>query len=242
MKIKAHDKRHVLLVQLTARTSRWATSGLVKIPLQRRPLPQDAHFRSKTLPGSVALRGPDEGFCLEGTPKSKIQRDPSPKKETVYVGRRCMDGRGSGKPIKETTSSQTRNPLAPAGLETDAGRSRAPASKPAEAPGLNFWLICFCSRSPAPSIRESLQVSPWPDPGSTKGNEMAREAVEMATLKCGLHDFVRLTRFRPEFVRVTAEHRRCRDRALEVLRGAPPYSWGASAPKTSRLGGGSPLT
>ncbi len=32
----------------------------------------------------------DEGFGLEGTPKPKIQRDPSPpKRETLYVVRRC---------------------------------------------------------------------------------------------------------------------------------------------------------
>ncbi len=44
-------------------------------------------------PGRVDLRGPDEGFGLEGTPKPKIQRDPSPKKETLYVGHRCTNFR-----------------------------------------------------------------------------------------------------------------------------------------------------
>ncbi len=41
-------------------------------------------------PGEVDVRGPDEGFGLEGTPKTKNQRDPPPpKKETLFVGRRC---------------------------------------------------------------------------------------------------------------------------------------------------------
>ena len=35
-------------------------------------------------PGRVDFRAPDEGFGLEGSPKPKIQRDPSPKKDTFY--------------------------------------------------------------------------------------------------------------------------------------------------------------
>ncbi len=35
-------------------------------------------------PGSVDFKAPDEGFGLEWTPKPKIQRGPSPKKETLY--------------------------------------------------------------------------------------------------------------------------------------------------------------
>ena len=31
-------------------------------------------------PGRVDLRGPDNGFGFEGTPKPRIQRDPSPPK------------------------------------------------------------------------------------------------------------------------------------------------------------------
>jgi hypothetical protein len=34
-------------------------------------------------PGRVDLRGPDEGFGLEGTSKPKIQRDPSPPKRNL---------------------------------------------------------------------------------------------------------------------------------------------------------------
>jgi hypothetical protein len=40
--------------------------------------------------GRVDFTAPDEGFRLEETPKPKIQRDPSPQKETLYVGRRCI--------------------------------------------------------------------------------------------------------------------------------------------------------
>ncbi len=57
--------------------------------IQRRSRPHAAHFRSKTLPGALGgadLRGPDEGFCLEGTPKPKIQRDPSPPKGNLGCG------------------------------------------------------------------------------------------------------------------------------------------------------------
>ncbi len=35
-------------------------------------------------PERVDFRAPDEEFGLEGTPKPKIQRGPSPKKETLY--------------------------------------------------------------------------------------------------------------------------------------------------------------
>ncbi len=40
-------------------------------------------------PGRVNFRGPEAGFGFEGTPKPKIQGDPPPKKETLYVVRRC---------------------------------------------------------------------------------------------------------------------------------------------------------
>ncbi len=50
--------------------------------LQRRSRPQDRHSRSKTLPWAPGgSRAPDEGFCLEGAPKPKIQREgPFPPK------------------------------------------------------------------------------------------------------------------------------------------------------------------
>ncbi len=35
-------------------------------------------------PGRVDVRSPDEGFRLEGTPKPKIQRGPSPRKRRPY--------------------------------------------------------------------------------------------------------------------------------------------------------------
>ncbi len=37
-------------------------------------------------PGRVDFRGPDEAFGLEGTPKPKIQRDPSPPKRNLICG------------------------------------------------------------------------------------------------------------------------------------------------------------
>jgi hypothetical protein len=37
-------------------------------------------------PGRVDVRGPG----LRGDPEPKIPRDPSPQKETIYVGRRCV--------------------------------------------------------------------------------------------------------------------------------------------------------
>ncbi len=37
-------------------------------------------------PGRVDFRAPDEGFGLEGTPKPKIQRDPSPQKGNLICG------------------------------------------------------------------------------------------------------------------------------------------------------------
>ncbi len=44
-------------------------------------------------PGRVDFTAPDEEFGFEGTPKPKIQRDPSPPtKETLYVVRRCAAG------------------------------------------------------------------------------------------------------------------------------------------------------
>ncbi len=36
-------------------------------------------------PGRVHFTAPDEGFGLEGTPKPKIQRDPSPPKRKPYM-------------------------------------------------------------------------------------------------------------------------------------------------------------
>ena len=36
-------------------------------------------------PGRVDFKAPDEGFGLEGTPKPKIQRDPSPPKRKPYM-------------------------------------------------------------------------------------------------------------------------------------------------------------
>ena len=46
------------------------------------------HLRSTTLPGAPegVDRAPDEGFGLEGTPKPKIQRGPSPQKENLICG------------------------------------------------------------------------------------------------------------------------------------------------------------
>ena len=37
-------------------------------------------------PGRVDFTAPDEGFGLEGTPKPKIQRDPSPQKGNLICG------------------------------------------------------------------------------------------------------------------------------------------------------------
>ena len=37
-------------------------------------------------PGRVDFTTPDEGFGLEGTPKPKIQRDPSPQKGNLICG------------------------------------------------------------------------------------------------------------------------------------------------------------
>ena len=37
-------------------------------------------------PGRADFRAPDEGFGLEGTPKPKIQRDPSPQKGNLICG------------------------------------------------------------------------------------------------------------------------------------------------------------
>ncbi len=37
-------------------------------------------------PGRVDFRAPDEGFGLEGTPKPKILRDPSPQKGNLICG------------------------------------------------------------------------------------------------------------------------------------------------------------
>ncbi len=57
-------------------------------PVQRRAQPQDRHVRSTTLPGApgrVEFRAPDE-FGLEGTPKPKIQRGPSPQKGNLLYG------------------------------------------------------------------------------------------------------------------------------------------------------------
>ncbi len=36
-------------------------------------------------PRRIGFRGPDKGFGLEGTPKLKIQRDPSPQKWKPYA-------------------------------------------------------------------------------------------------------------------------------------------------------------
>ncbi len=36
-------------------------------------------------PGRIDFTAPDEGFGLEGTPKPKIQRDPSPPKRKPYM-------------------------------------------------------------------------------------------------------------------------------------------------------------
>ncbi len=36
-------------------------------------------------PGRVDFTAPDEGFGLEGTPRPKIQRDPSPPKKKPYM-------------------------------------------------------------------------------------------------------------------------------------------------------------
>jgi hypothetical protein len=37
-------------------------------------------------PGRVDFRAPDEGFRIEGTPKPKIQRDPSPPNKNLVCG------------------------------------------------------------------------------------------------------------------------------------------------------------
>ncbi len=63
-------------------------------------------------PGRIDFRAPGEGFGLEGIPKPKIQRDPSPLKRKTYMWYAAVpDQRGAAAP--QTTRSPLGTPQLP---------------------------------------------------------------------------------------------------------------------------------
>jgi hypothetical protein len=79
-------------------------------------------------PGRVNFRALDEGFGLEGTPKPKIQRDPSPNKNKPYMWSAAVYSVTSdpGKPRIAGNTGKRGHTLGP--VETSYTRARSPAS------------------------------------------------------------------------------------------------------------------
>ncbi len=83
--------------------------------------------------GRVDFTAPDEGFGLDGTPKLKIQRDPSPQKRKPYMWAAAVG------PMGQETQP-----------ETQGKRSKTAKPTETEGPCADLSGFCISALPPAP--------------------------------------------------------------------------------------------